>query len=57
MVIGKLKYQIEPERGTYHPAVLTSFSYGLMMGAELGSVLKGGGPIPRNGNKGKKLHV
>jgi hypothetical protein len=68
-VIGKLKYLVELARGTYlstmielghrtyHPTVLTSFPCGLMVGAERGSILKGGGPIPQNGNKGEKLHV
>jgi hypothetical protein len=57
MVIGKFKYLIEPECGTYHPTVLTLFPYGHMVSAERGSVLEGGGPIPRNGNKGEKSHV
>jgi hypothetical protein len=57
MVISKLKYLIEPGRGTYHPTVLTLFPYGHMMSAERGSVLEGGGPIPRNRNKAKKSHM
>jgi hypothetical protein len=57
MVIGKLKYLIEPERGTYHPTVLTSFPCGHMVSAERGSVLEGSGPVPQNENKGEKLHV
>jgi hypothetical protein len=57
MVIGKLMYLIDPGRGTYHPTVLTSFPCGIMVGAELGFILKGGGHVPRNGNKGEKLHM
>jgi hypothetical protein len=56
-VIGKLKYLIEARHGTYLPTIFTSFPCGLMVVAERGSVLKGGGPVPRNGNKGEKLHV
>jgi hypothetical protein len=36
MVISKLKYLIEPERGTYHPTVLTSFPCSHMMSVERG---------------------
>jgi hypothetical protein len=43
MVISKLKYLIEPECGTYHPTILTSFPCGHMVSAEHGSVLEGGG--------------
>jgi hypothetical protein len=57
MVIGKLKYLIEPGRGTYHPTVLTLFPCGHMVSAERNSILEGGGPVPRNGNKGEKSHV
>ena len=44
MVIGKLKYWIE-QAGTYLPTVLTLVSSG-MTGAEPGSVVEGGGPVP-----------
>jgi hypothetical protein len=54
MVIGK--YLIKPVRELY-PTPLTSFTWGHMVGVEQDFVLEGGGPIPRNGNKGKKLHV
>jgi hypothetical protein len=57
MMIGKLMYLIDPELGTYHPTVLTSFPCGLMVGAELGFILKGGGSVPRNGNKREKLRM
>jgi hypothetical protein len=57
MVISKVKYLIELGRGTYHCAVLTSFLCGRMVSAERGSILEGGGPVPRNGNKGEKLHM
>jgi hypothetical protein len=57
MVIGKLKYLIEPGRGTYHSTFLTSFPCGHMVSAESGSTLKGGGPVPQNRNKGEKSHV
>jgi hypothetical protein len=46
MVIGKLKYLIEPGRGTYHPNILNSFPCGHMVNAEHGSVLDGGDPVP-----------
>jgi hypothetical protein len=57
MVISKLKYLIEPGRGTYHPTVLTSFPYDHMVSAERGSILEGGGPVSQNGNIGEKSHV
>jgi hypothetical protein len=46
MVIGKLKYLIEPGHGTYHPTVLTLLPCGHMVSAECGSVLEGGGSVP-----------
>jgi hypothetical protein len=58
MVIGKLKYLIELVRGTYLPTVLTLFPWGLMVGAEQGFILEGGGPVPWKENKWEKVaHV
>jgi hypothetical protein len=57
MVIGKFKYLIELGRGTYHPTISTLFPCGHMVSVERGSLFEGGGPVPRNGNKGGKSHV
>jgi hypothetical protein len=57
MVIDKFKYLIEPGRGIYHPTILTSFPCGHMVSAERGSMLEGGGLVPRNGNKMKKSNM
>jgi hypothetical protein len=53
MVIGELKYLIEPRCGTYHPTILTLFPCGYMVSAEHGSVLEGGGLFRKTGIKGK----
>jgi hypothetical protein len=56
MVIGKLKYLIEPGRGTYHPTVLMSFPWAhgkcksshdpALFHGSWTYVLEDGGPVP-----------
>ena len=48
MVIGKVKYLIGPECGTYHPTISGCRVVVL--------VVEGGGHVPLNKKKGKMLH-